>query len=40
MIFHYFFIFIIVAVDTDIIDENLKPALGKKIEMEERHKSP
>lgn len=39
MIFHYFFIFIIVTVDTDIIDENFKPALGKKIETEERHKS-
>lgn len=39
MIFHYFFIFIILTVDTDIIDENFKPALGKKIETEERHKS-
>lgn len=39
LIYHYFLIFIIVAANTDVIDEDGKPALGKKIETEERCKS-
>ena len=38
LIFCYFLIFVIVAINTEVTDEDLKPALGKNMETEEIQK--